>query len=124
MPPSAGSSGASLASMGATGGITGRSTPESLPYACAVDSPITVRERVLDGGLVCIGGYGLAHTPADAVASASGVSRATIYRHFPGGREQLVADTVAWETGRCFVRLGQGVAGGPDLCALLEDAPG
>ena len=72
--------------------------------------------------LVCIGRYGLARTTVDDVAQASGVSRATIYRHFPGGREQLVADTVAWEIGRFFQRLGEAVAGAPDLCVLLEDA--
>jgi AcrR family transcriptional regulator len=82
----------------------------------------TVRERVLEGGLVSIGRYGLARTTVDDVAQASGVSRATIYRHFPGGREQLVADTVAWETSRFFQRLGEAVAGAPDLCVLLEDA--
>jgi AcrR family transcriptional regulator len=87
-----------------------------------MESPTTVKERVLEGALVCIGRYGLARTTVDDVASASGVSRATIYRHFPGGREQLVADTVAWETGRFFARLGQAVAGAPDLCVLLEEA--
>jgi AcrR family transcriptional regulator len=107
--------------MGETGGITGRSTPESLPYALPVPSP-SVQERVLEGTLVCIGRYGIARTTVDDVAQASGVSRATIYRHFPGGREQLVADTVAWETGRFFTRLGQAVADAADLCHLLEDA--
>ena len=71
---------------------------------------------------MCIGRYGLARTTVDDVAQASGVSRATIYRHFPGGRDQIVADTVAWEQGRFFVRLGEAVAGTPDLCVLLEDA--
>jgi AcrR family transcriptional regulator len=85
-----------------------------------MESP-TVRERVLEGGLVSIGRYGLARTTVDDVAQASGVSRATIYRHFPGGREQLVADTVAWEFSRFFQRLGEAVAGAPDLCVLLED---
>jgi len=33
-----------------------------------------------------------------------------------------VADTVAWETSRFFLRLGEAVAGAPDLCVLLEDA--
>jgi AcrR family transcriptional regulator len=86
-----------------------------------VPSP-SVQERVLEGTLVCIGRYGIARTTVDDVAQASGVSRATIYRHFPGGREQLVADTVAWETGRFFTRLGQAVADAADLCHLLEDA--
>ena len=85
-----------------------------------MESP-TVRERVLEGGLISIGRYGLARTTVDDVAQASGVSRATIYRHFPGGREQLVADTVAWEFSRFFQRLGEAVAGAPDLYVLLED---
>jgi AcrR family transcriptional regulator len=86
-----------------------------------MESP-SVRDRVLEGGLVSIGRYGLARTTVDDVAHASGVSRATIYRHFPGGREQIVADTVAWEQGRFFQRLGEAVAGAPDLCVLIEDA--
>jgi AcrR family transcriptional regulator len=86
-----------------------------------MESP-SVRERVLEGGLVSIGRYGLARTTVDDVAQASGVSRATIYRHFPGGRDQIVRDTVAWEMGRFFQNLGEAVAGAPDLCVLLEDA--
>ena len=81
-----------------------------------------MQERVLEGALASIGRYGLARTTVDDVAQASGVSRATIYRHFPGGRDQVVRDTVAWEQGRFFARLGEAVAGAPDLCVLLEDA--
>ena len=84
----------------------------------------TVKERVLEGALVAIGRYGLGRTTVDDVAQASGVSRATIYRHFPGGRDQIVADTVAWETGRFFKQLGEAVAGAADLCELLEEALG
>lgn len=83
---------------------------------------MSVRERVLEGGLVSIGRYGLARTTVDDIAQASGVSRATIYRHFPGGRDQIVRDTVAWEMGRFFTALGEAVAAAPDLCVLLEDA--
>lgn len=83
---------------------------------------LSVRERVLEGGLVSIGRYGLARTTVDDVAQASGVSRATIYRHFPGGRDEIVRDTVAWEMGRFFTALGEAVAAAPNLCVLLEDA--
>ena len=82
----------------------------------------SVQERVLEGALVSIGRYGLARTTVDDVAQASGVSRATIYRHFPGGRDQIVRDTVAWEQGRFFARLGEAVAGAADICVLLENA--
>ena len=86
-----------------------------------MESP-SVRERVLEGGLLSIGRHGLARTTVDDVAQASGVSRATIYRHFPGGRDQIVRDTVAWEMSRFFQDLGEAVADAPDLCVLLEDA--
>ena len=76
----------------------------------------------MEGGLACIGRYGMAKTTVDDVARASGVSRATIYRYFPGGRDQVVADVVAWEVGRFFQRLGEAVAGEPDLVSLVTEA--
>ncbi len=76
----------------------------------------------MEGTLACIGRYGMAKTTVDDVARASGVSRATIYRYFPGGRDQVVADVVAWEVGRFFQRLGEAVAGYPDLASLVEAA--
>ncbi|HEY3240831.1 MAG TPA: TetR/AcrR family transcriptional regulator [Acidimicrobiia bacterium] len=81
-----------------------------------------VRDRVMEGALVCIGRYGMAKTTVDDVARASGVSRATIYRYFPGGRDQVVADVVAWEVGRFFRRLGEAVAAAPDLATLVDEA--
>ena len=76
----------------------------------------------MEGALACIGRYGMAKTTVDDVARASGVSRATIYRYFPGGRDQVVADVVAWEVGRFFARLGEAVAGSPDLASLVENS--
>ena len=75
----------------------------------------------MEGALVCIGRYGMAKTTVDDVARASGVSRATIYRYFPGGRDQVVADVVAWEVGNFFARLGEAVVGYPDLASLVEE---
>jgi AcrR family transcriptional regulator len=81
-----------------------------------------LRERVLEGSLACIGRYGMAKTTVDDVARASGVSRASIYRYFPDGKEQLLRETVSWEMGRFFLRLGQAVADSPDLATLVGDA--
>ena len=90
--------------------------------AAATTATATVRGRVLEGMLACVGRFGLAKTTVDDVARLSGVSRATIYRHFPGGKDQLVHDVVAWEMGRFFRRLGDAVAGSPDLATLVEEA--
>lgn len=46
-----------------------------------------LEERLVDAMLSCIGRQGLAKTTADDVARTAGVSRATLYRAFPGGKE-------------------------------------
>ncbi|MCU1458626.1 MAG: transcriptional regulator, TetR family [Actinomycetia bacterium] len=82
---------------------------------------LAARERILEGALLCVGRYGLAKTTIEDVARASGLSRASIYRYFPGGRDELFEDLVAWEMGRFFGRLAEHVADAPDFCALMED---
>lgn len=81
-----------------------------------------VRERILQAAFACVARYGLAKTTVEDVARASGLSRATLYRYFPGGRDQLLRDVIAWETGRFFGRLAEAVAGAPDFPSLLEEA--
>jgi AcrR family transcriptional regulator len=49
------------------------------------------------------------------VAAEAGVSRTTIYRHFPGGRAQLVEATATWEVGRFWGRLAGAVEDEPTL---------
>jgi AcrR family transcriptional regulator len=66
--------------------------------------------------------YGLAKTTVEDVARAARLSRATLYRHFPGGRDQLMREVIAWETGRFFGRLAEAVSGAPDFAHLLEEA--
>jgi AcrR family transcriptional regulator len=78
------------------------------------------RERVYEGAYECVGRFGLSKTTVDDVARASGLSRATIYRLFPGGRDQLLRETVGWEMNRFFVRLADAVADAPDLEHRLE----
>jgi len=81
-----------------------------------------VRERILQAAFACVARYGLGKTTVEDAARAAGLSRATVYRYFPGGREQLVREVVAWEAGRFFGRLAEAVAGANDLPALLEEA--
>jgi AcrR family transcriptional regulator len=83
--------------------------------------PLTVRDRVLAAAYTCVTRFGLAKTTIDDVVKESGVSRATIYRHFPGGRDELLQATVAWELARYFNELADEVRDAPDLAHLLED---
>lgn len=80
------------------------------------------RERVLAATFACIARSGLAKTTVEDVARTSGVSRATVYRLFPGGREQLLRDTVAWEMARFFLHLAAEIGPMPDFESFLERA--
>jgi AcrR family transcriptional regulator len=80
------------------------------------------REHVLAGTYECVARFGFAKTTIDDVARASGVSRATIYRIFPGGRDQLLRETVGWEMNHFFARLAEEVVDAPDFATRLERA--
>ena len=85
-------------------------------------APPPSRERLLEAAYACVARYGLGKTTMEDVAREAGLSRATVYRYFPNGKEQLVRDVVAWETGRFFERLTRAVAHHVDLRDLLEEA--
>lgn len=78
-------------------------------------------ERLLEATYACVARFGLAKTTVDDVVKESGVSRATVYRVFPGGRDELLRAVVGWEMGRFFGRLAEAVAGAADFAALVED---
>ena len=68
----------------------------------------------------CLASLGVAKTTIAAVAQASSVSRATIYRYFPEGREQLLREVVAWEHQRFFLRLYEAVSDAETLEEVIE----
>ena len=81
--------------------------------------PLAMRDRLLEATYTCVARYGMAKTTIEDVVKVSGVSRATIYRQFPGGRDELLQETVAWAIARYFVALGDQVRDAPDLSELL-----
>lgn len=64
-----------------------------------------MRERIMRGALQCVERDGVGAFSLEDVAAEAGTSRTTIYRHFPGGRAQLLAETAVWEVGRFWSRL-------------------
>lgn len=58
--------------------------------------------RLVEAMLDCIGRWGVAKTTADDIARAAGVSRATLYRVFPGGKEVAFEALLRHETARFF----------------------
>jgi AcrR family transcriptional regulator len=68
------------------------------------------RERILESAYARIADAGIAQVTVEAVAQEAGLSRATIYRHFPGGRDELLEALVSWEVARFFTMLGEETA--------------
>lgn len=77
------------------------------------------RDRVLGAVVACAGRVGLARITVDEVAREAGVGRASVYRWFPGGREQLVDEAITWEVGRFLGRLAEAIDDAPDLRSRL-----
>ncbi len=82
--------------------------------------PLTQRDRLLGATYRCVERFGLAKTTIEDVVKEGGVSRATIYRQFPGGRDELFRETVAWELSNYFNELADRVRDAPDLAELLR----
>ncbi|MBS1847219.1 MAG: TetR/AcrR family transcriptional regulator [Actinobacteria bacterium] len=78
------------------------------------------RERILAAAVTCVGRTGFAHTSVDAIADEAGVGRATVYRHFPDGKEQIFDDLIEWEIARFFADLAVHVERQPGLARRLE----
>ena len=66
---------------------------QHLLQALGVAPPPTVRSRILATALELVGRHGLAELSMDELAAAAGVSRATLYRLFPG-KDALFAELV------------------------------
>jgi AcrR family transcriptional regulator len=61
-----------------------------------------LEERLVTAMLECIGRWGVAKTTADDIARAAGVSRATLYRAFPGGKDVAFEALLRHELTRFF----------------------
>ena len=83
---------------------------------------LSVPDQVVAATYDCIARFGISKTTVEDVVRTSGVSRATIYRYFPGGREQLVREAVAAEVGRFLIALADQLHGDDDLVALVGRA--
>lgn len=75
--------------------------------------------RVLDATKACCERWGIAKVTIDDIAAEAGVSRATLYRMFPGGKDVLFDALRVHELEDFFTRLGAHVEGVDDLEELL-----
>ena len=75
--------------------------------------------RILDAAKTCCERWGIAKVSVDDIATEAGVSRATLYRMFPGGRDVVFDALRVRELEEFFTRLKAGVVGAETLEDLV-----
>lgn len=83
------------------------------------DDRSSVRVRIVDAALRRMATHGVRKTTLDEVAREAGVSRATLYRSFPGGKEAVLAAVVETEAARFFSGLAVVMGEAHDLEDVL-----
>jgi len=76
------------------------------------------RNRMIQSAALLFREHGYSGTGFRDVIEHSGAPRGSIYHHFPGGKEQLAADTVAWAAGVVERRLERAAQNGDPVAAL------
>lgn len=85
----------------------------------ATELASTNRVRIIDAALACLARHGTLKTTVDDIARQAGLSRATVYRAFPGGRDEVLAAVVDTEVARLFSALGVRLGEARDLAEAL-----
>lgn len=79
------------------------------------------RARIIDATLACALESGF-NFSLEQVARVAGCSRATIYRYFDGGKDELISQAISWEAGRFFTAIEREVRDEVGLEAKIERA--
>lgn len=82
----------------------------------------SAQERALDATTALVARWGVAKTTLGDVAREAGMSRATLYRTFPGGKDELFALLAQREVARFLAVVAEACDAAPDLATALVDA--
>lgn len=88
----------------------------------SVSAHAAVEARVLDAAKACCTRWGVSKVTIDDIATEAKVSRATLYRMFPGGKDVLFEAMRVRELEDFFTRLRLAVDGSATLEDLLVEA--
>jgi AcrR family transcriptional regulator len=95
--------------------VTGVVDGWSSDYRSADD----VERRLVEAAMRCIARWGVRKTSLDDIAREARVSRATVYRVYPGGKGRLVEAVFCYEAGRLFHEVDADLAAAGTLDDLL-----
>lgn len=74
-----------------------------------------IRAAAHEAALACISRYGVAKTNLDDVAAEAGLSRAAVYRAYPGGKQALLASVFATEAASVLQSITDAISHADDL---------
>lgn len=94
----------------------------ALAEAAAAVAGDETRGRIVEATLGCLARWGPAKTTLDDIARDAGVSRATVYRAFPGGKDAVIAAAVRHEIIRVTEAARAALTSGAPLVDRLTDA--
>jgi len=85
-----------------------------------LDDQDPTRCRIIEAAYACLARDGVGDTTVEGIVREAGVSRATVYRAFPGGRAELVSTAVAHAVVEFFAGLRSDIGDVADVTTLLE----
>ena len=88
--------------------------------ACVPFDELSKRLKIIDAALCCVGRNGIKETSLEEIALEAGLARATLYRTFLGGREEMLAAAFETELARLFCAVSVDLARAKDLDSLCE----
>lgn len=87
----------------------------------AMSSDVSLRDRILEAAEECFATHGVVETTMDHLVAASGVPRATLYRHV-GNKEQMILAVALRHMDEVLARIEDIMAGHDDLGDGLVEA--
>jgi len=84
-------------------------------------APEPLDQRVIGAALACFSRWGIAKTTAEDIAREAGVSRASVYRSFPGGKGAILDAAGSREIGRLMSAVVAAASAQDSLVGVLTE---
>lgn len=110
--------------VGRRGSPYSRGVARALRESWRNDTPATIqeaRDRLIDAAEECFARFGVAKTTLEDIATQAGVSRATVYRYFDGGRDEIILGVVLRDANAFLEALRRRLQRQPDLAGAIVE---
>lgn len=81
-----------------------------------------VRERIVQAAEECFERHGVAKTTVETIAAAASLSRATVYRHFSGGKDEVIREVIVRDVGVFLAEQEKRLSGHHSAADALVDS--